>query len=90
MVGEIDISNWAELDSVYATVVAARPGPTRVDLSEATFVDSHALSFLVRIERYVSRSGHRLTVDSPNRTVARAMEICGVDRLLTIRSAGGE
>jgi len=89
LVGDIDMSSWARLDQVYADVVAAGPAPVTVDLSDATFVDSTTLGFLARLHQHVTSNGHALLVESPTRVVSRAIEICGLDRVLTIRPTEG-
>jgi anti-sigma B factor antagonist len=86
LVGEIDISSWSELDQVYTAVTSDPPGPVTVDLSEASFVDSTTLGFLIRLHNHVSRAGHLMVIDSPSPTVVRAIEVCGLDQVLNIRS----
>ncbi len=85
LVGEIDISAWPRLDEAYAQVIAADPGPVTVDLSAATFVDSTTLGFLARLHQHVTDSGHEFLLDSPNRIVSRAIEVCGLDQVLKVR-----
>jgi anti-sigma B factor antagonist len=85
LTGDIDMSSWPQLDEAYATVTGAPPGPVTVDLAEATFVDSTTLGFLAKLHQHVTTAGHTFLIESPNRVVRRAIEICGLDRVLTIR-----
>lgn len=87
MTGEIDISVWPQLDEAFARVTAAPPGAVRVDMSETNFIDSTTLGFLVRMDRHVADTGHQLVLHAPNRTVLRALEVSGLDQLLTIRAS---
>lgn len=85
LIGDIDISSWPRLDQVYSDIVAAPACDIRVDLTRASFVDSNTLGFLARVHQYVTDRGHTLVLDSPNRIVSRAIEVCGLDRVLTVR-----
>lgn len=87
MVGEIDISVWPQLEGAFARVTAGPPCAVRVDLSETNFIDSTTLGFLVRMDRHVAEAGHQLVLHAPNRTVLRALQVSGLDQLLTIRPA---
>ena len=88
LVGEIDISSWPLLDKVYEQVIAADPGSVTVDLSAATFVDSTTLGFLARLHQHVTDGGNEFILDSPSRIVTRAIQVCGLDQVLTVRHPG--
>jgi anti-sigma B factor antagonist len=85
LIGDIDMSSWARLDEAYDTIHAAEPCPVTVDLSAATFIDSTTLGFLARLHELVKGRGHELVLESPSRIVARAMEVSGLNRVLTVR-----
>jgi anti-sigma B factor antagonist len=84
LVGEIDMTSWPRLEDVYEAVAAADPAPVTVDLSGATFVDSATLGFLARLHDHVTGNGNQLVLRSPNTVVARALQVTGLDRTLTI------
>jgi len=84
LVGEIDMTSWPRLEDVYETVAAAEPASIIVDLSGATFVDSATLGFLARLHDHATSHGHQLVLREPNTVVARALEVTGLDRTLTI------
>jgi anti-anti-sigma factor len=85
LTGEVDMNSWSQLDKAFEAVVAAGPCPVTVDLSAATFVDSNTLGFLARLHEQVTATGHPLVLSSPTRIVARAIEVTGLDQVLTIR-----
>ena len=85
LIGDIDMSSWPRLDEAYLAVETAEPCPVSVDLSAATFIDSTTLGFLARLHELVKGRGHELVLTSPNRIVARAMEVSGLNRVLTVR-----
>ncbi|MEV0273760.1 STAS domain-containing protein [Hamadaea sp. NPDC050747] len=56
-----------------------------VDMSEVTFVDSTAISMLVRVRDLAAADGLRLRVSHPAPLVLRVLRVTGVHDLLTGR-----
>jgi len=80
--GEYDIANAPEL----LDILTMRGGSTPVvaDLREVTFLDSAALSQLVRANSHLSEAGGSLTLVLPESgPVARVMSITQLDTALT-------
>jgi anti-anti-sigma factor len=88
-VGDVDLSSKAQLDAALETIAAAAPGDVVVDLSATTFLDSTGLGFLVRLNRQVHSTGHRVTLTEPRGSVARVLELSGLDRVVTVARRTG-
>jgi anti-anti-sigma factor len=87
LIGELDASNADDL------LDALRPhlddgGDVVLDLSDLTFIDSMGLRSFLRIATGLENSG-KLVLDSPQRAVARTMELVGLDRTPNILIIGG-
>jgi anti-sigma B factor antagonist len=87
LIGEVDYAARGKLDDVFAELTEHPPGDVVADLAETTFLDSVGLGFLVRVHRWVTDSGFRLTVAAPPTHVRRAMMLTGLDRVLTVTPA---
>jgi anti-anti-sigma factor len=89
LVGEIDISNHAQLEEIAAKVAAREPSAITVDLSGASFVDSATLGFFAKMHNHAEAGGHQLTLFAPQRTVMRALTVVGFDRVMRIVQPDG-
>jgi anti-sigma B factor antagonist len=73
--GEVDIATAPLLRAVLDTVVGRRPTLVVVDLSEATFLDAHALSALTALRRRLAGRHARLVLRDPSPIVLRLLEL---------------
>jgi anti-sigma B factor antagonist len=81
--GDLD----AETAEGLRNVVEAIGDPTidlTLDFSGVTFLDSAGLSALIRAYKRSIEGGSQLVIVSPPPSVARALQIAGLDRLFTL------
>jgi anti-anti-sigma factor len=87
LVGELDASNADELlDTLLPQLEEG--GDLVLQLSELTFIDSMGLRSFLRIATGLENSG-KLILDSPQRAVARTIELVGLERTPNIAVVGG-
>lgn len=84
LIGDVDYAARGKLDDAFDTLTAGPAGDVVADLGATTFLDSVGLGFLVRVHRWVTEGGFRLTVSAPPTHVRRALMLTGLDRVLTI------
>jgi anti-anti-sigma factor len=84
LIGEVDYAVRDKLDDAYHAVTEYPPADVVIDLADTTFLGSVGLGFLVQVHRWVTDSGHQLTVAAPPRHVRRALMLTGLDQVLTI------
>ena len=60
LTGELDMSRTPELDEMVASVLHHKPANAIVDLSGVTFLDSSAISWLLRFKDRADQVGRRL------------------------------
>jgi anti-sigma B factor antagonist len=80
-VGELDLATAPKLGDVLGAIVS---GDVVVDLSGLSFIDSTGFSVLICAHKLVRASGHQMTVRAPGRRIQAALEIMGLDNVLTI------
>ncbi len=86
LVGEIDMSNAAELSRRVGGEVVE--GTQLVfDCSDLRFVDSTGMAAIVEITRALGTSG-RLVLRSPPHSLRKAVEVLGLDRLQNLEFDG--
>lgn len=85
--GEVDMNTVALFrDALLQACEEAAPSAEIVaDLTEVTFLSSAGLTVLLDIHRRCGDRGTPLCVKIAHRTVARALEITGVDQILDLR-----
>ena len=77
--GEIDFSNAEELaDSVRDVVADWSPAIVRIDLRQATFIDSTGLGALIEGYRAATEAGARFVVVNPTRSFRRVLTVTGL------------
>jgi anti-anti-sigma factor len=87
LIGELDASNADELlDTLQPQL--DQPGDLVLDLSGLSFIDSMGLRSFLRIATTLETSG-KLILDSPQRSVARTIELVGLERAPNIAVIGG-
>ncbi len=75
------------LDEAYEKVAGAEPGDVLVDLTQVTFLASNGLGFLARIQTHAAVTGHTVTLQGPDRSVERVLQLMGFEKLFTITGA---
>jgi anti-anti-sigma factor len=87
LIGELDASNADEFfDSLLPQVDAG--GDLVLDVAQLSFIDSMGLRSLLRIATGLENTG-KLVLDSPQRAVARTIEILGLEQAHNIAIVGG-
>jgi anti-anti-sigma factor len=81
LAGELDMSNTAELEEVLLAAVE-QGGPTLVDLSELTFMDSTGITALLRAAVALGDRGCLILHGEQDR-VRRVLDLVGVEASIT-------
>jgi len=84
--GELDLYNAAQVRSALADASAQVPGRIVVDLGEVEFIDSTALGVLVETRAKLNNRGG-LLLAAPGLETQRALQISGLDRLLSVHDS---
>ncbi|MGW5860802.1 STAS domain-containing protein [Streptomyces sp. NPDC055239] len=89
LAGEIDLDTSVHVRQALEAVGA--PG-TRVviDLRRVTFIDSSGINVFIAGHRALAEAGGRLRLAAPSESVARTLEIVGIDTLIDICPTLGE
>lgn len=85
--GEVDMNTVGLFEDALGRACdeAAPSAPVVADLSDVTFLSSAGLTVLLDIHHRCRDQGTPLCVKIGHRTVARALEITGVDQILDLR-----
>lgn len=86
LVGQADVSTRA-MSEVFSAEVAKRPRLLVVDLSGLSFIDSSALSVIVRTYRALHSDGGKLALVSPSAAVARILELVDIAHTIPVFSS---
>ncbi|HEY2668722.1 MAG TPA: STAS domain-containing protein [Actinomycetota bacterium] len=87
LIGELDASNAEEfLDTLLPQLQGG--GDLVLNLAELSFVDSMGLRGFLRLARVLEDKG-KLVLDSPQRAVARTIELVGLEQAPNIAVIGG-
>jgi anti-sigma B factor antagonist len=82
--GEIDVAVAGVLaEELEATIDDCSPAML-VDLTNVTFMDSSALSTLIRVHKYAGSHGGGIRLVGPNARVSRLLEITHLDHVLPV------
>lgn len=81
LVGEVDAALRAEASASMAAALVS-DGPLVVDSSEATFVDSSGLAFVLQLHRAATEAGIRVTLRDPGRVLREVLELAGLAGLI--------
>jgi anti-anti-sigma factor len=94
--GELDLATVetlrSALDAAIAEILSAaldgmETGARLVlDLRGVSFIDSSSLHLLVTLDQRAQRDGFQLTLLAPAAPIDRAIQICGLDRILPFAS----
>ena len=86
LIGELDASNAEEfLDTLLSQLEGG--GDVVLNLAELTFIDSTGLRTFLRIATGLENTG-KLLLDSPQRAVARTIELVGLEHAPNIAVVG--
>jgi anti-sigma B factor antagonist len=90
--GELDLNTAETLRSALDAAIAETPGVALdgmengarlvLDLRGLSFIDSTGLHLLVALDQRAKRDGLQLTLLAPPAPIDRAIQICGLDRIL--------
>lgn len=84
--GEIDLSTAATLQDELTQACARADGQrVRLDLADVRFLGSAGLQVLLGVHSLCRRCGVEFEVVNPGRAALRAIQISGLDRVLSIR-----
>lgn len=85
--GEVDMVAQPLLDEAYDKIAGVEPDDVLVDLTQVTFLASNGLGFLARVQAHAAAAGYTVTLQGPDRSVQRVLQLMGFDRLFTITEA---
>lgn len=89
--GDVDMLTAGRLrESLAEAVRTAGAGPVIVDLSQVPFLDSSGIRALLDGYNTAMVAGGTLTVRGAHGTVARVLEVVGVDQALGVGTVDGE
>jgi anti-sigma B factor antagonist len=80
--GELDIHTCRRLEEALTSTESSR---VVLDLTDAPFIDSTALGVILAASKRMSRQDRKLLVVAGNPTVARVLQLTGLDRTLAVR-----
>lgn len=83
--GEADLTTLGQLNCVLEELIWTGTRLLTVDLSRLRYADSASIAALVQADRTLRGQGGQLEVLSPQQTVARVLNLTGVDQILTVR-----
>ena len=81
--GEADVTTHALRDTLGAEV-AKRPQLLLVEMSGLSFMDSSALSVIIRAHRDLGSNGSTVVLVSPSAAVARVLSLVGADQVIRV------
>lgn len=81
LAGEIDLATAPVVGSRLERVLAQPVKAIAVDLGEVRFCDAAGYRELIRFREEARRRGIGVSVDNPRTSVARVMQLLGVDQL---------
>jgi anti-anti-sigma factor len=90
MRGELDLDTVTMAQHWFDAVANTLPGVFVVDFAAVTYLDSTALTMLVRWAAVVAERGGILTLINVDRHVGRPIAITQLDRVLHVHWTGGD
>lgn len=85
LAGEADLTTLDQLNSALDKQLWAEPRCLTIDLSRLEFADSATIAALLLTARTLRDQGGRLELRNPQPTVARVLQLTGVDKALSVR-----
>ena len=83
VMGEIDMSNVAEAESILSDL-AGSGTPLTLDIVGLSYLDSQGVGMLLRLAKRAHVSGATLTLANPRGTVRRVLDITNVAEVASI------
>ena len=89
IVGEVDASTSQTVAEALAVVPdgGRRSGRIVVETSGVSFIDSSGLRVLIELSERATALGARVVLASPSRSMARLIELTGLDDLFVVESS---
>lgn len=84
--GELDMATAPGLGRALDTALDGRPSTIALDLTDLTFVDSTGIRVLITGCRRAGVQGCAFVLRSPRRSVLKAIQLTGLDRLMAIEA----
>jgi stage II sporulation protein AA (anti-sigma F factor antagonist) len=86
--GEIDLATAEQFREIIDEAIL--PGARLViDLASTSFIDSTGLGVLAWAQAHLADSSGAVIIRSPSRSTKKILNICGLDRILTIEDGDG-
>lgn len=85
--GEVDVSNASTLREALNQELDEGTGDIAVDISAVPYIDSTGIGVLVGAAHRASELGRSLSVERPQRNVARVLSLLGVSSELNVVEA---
>jgi anti-anti-sigma factor len=87
--GEVDITSVVEIETAFLELVEQGVGCVVVDFTDADFADSKAIEAIMRGGQSARRAGVDVAAAGSHGTVARAIEVCGLEHAMPIYGSRG-
>lgn len=84
VIGEVDVSNAAELRDALDAALVAATGSVSADLSEVPYIDSTGIGVLVGFAHRAAEANVAFSVANPQRNVMRVLTLLGLTEELGI------
>ena len=85
--GELDVATAPILDAALVDAVGDHDGAVIIDLAATTFVDSAAVSILIKMWKGLRVDERALVLVAPSPKVRAVLEVLGIDQLVPIEPA---
>lgn len=89
LVGQADVTAQS-MPEVLAAEVAKAPRLLVMDLSKLSFIDSSALSVILRTHRALRRSGGKMALVNPSPAVARILQLVDIAHVIPVYASMDE
>ena len=90
LAGEIDLATAERAQAAVDEALADTPSRLTVSLAGVSFIDSHGIWLIVECHRRALRGGFELEVETGAFAVRRALELAGLERLVTAPRSGAD
>ena len=85
--GEVDVSNASALRDALDEQLSSGEGALAIDLADVPYIDSTGIGVLVGAAHRAKEQGRSLSVERPQRNVARVLSLLGVGADLNVTGA---
>lgn len=85
--GEVDVSNASTLRDALDEQLSSGEGSLAIDLADVPYIDSTGIGVLVGAAHRAKELGRALSVERPQRNVARVLSLLGVGADLNVTGA---